>query len=130
MGNPYVKQLFRKADVDVKDVIGKKFDRLVPKEKLPTTQSVLSTNKADPLEIGVNPAFEDGKFLKGYTKETLEDLRLKSKNATAGGADKDALMNASVEEGKQVGIRLNLGSNIPDSPKAVSYTHLTLPTKA
>ncbi len=95
-------------------------ERIFPEEKLPTSKSVLPTNKADPLEIGVNPVFEDGKFLKSYTKGTLEELRSKSKSATAGGADKNALIDASVDEGKQVGIRLNLGSNIPDSTKGLN----------
>ena len=74
---------------------------------------------SEPLEIGINEALQDGKFLKGYDASTSADMLEKSKSATAGSTRANALMNASVEEGTKVGIRLNLNSTIPNMPKGL-----------
>lgn len=74
---------------------------------------------SEPLEIGVNAALEDGKFLKNYDASTASDMAEKAKNATAGNARANALMNAAVPEGTKVGIRLNLNSTIPNMPKGL-----------
>ena len=74
---------------------------------------------AEPLEIGINTALEDGKFLKGYDASTAADMAEKAKNATAGNTRANALMNAAVPEGTRVGVRLNLNSTIPDMPRGL-----------
>jgi hypothetical protein len=73
----------------------------------------------DPLEIGINEALQDGKFLKEYDSSVAADMVEKAKNATAGSTRANALMNAAVPEGTKVGIRLNLNSTIPDMPKGL-----------
>jgi len=73
----------------------------------------------EPLEIGINEALQDGKFLKGYDSSVAADMAEKAKNATAGSTRANALMNAAVPEGTKVGIRLNLNSTIPDMPKGL-----------
>ena len=73
----------------------------------------------DPLEIGINEALQDGKFLKRYDASIATDMTKKVKNATAGNTRANALINTAVPEGTKVGIRLNLNSKIPDMPKGL-----------
>ena len=73
----------------------------------------------EPLEIGINEALQDGKFLKGYDASTAADMSEKAKNATAGNTRANTLMNAAVPEGTRVGVRLNLNSTIPDMPRGL-----------
>ncbi len=73
----------------------------------------------EPLEIGINEALQDGKFLKGYDSSVAADMAEKAKNATAGKPAADVLINTAVPEGTKVGIRLNLNSKIPDMPKGL-----------
>ncbi len=73
----------------------------------------------DPLEIGINKALQDGKFLKRYDASIAADMTEKVKNATAGNTRANALINTAVPEGTKVGIRLNLNSKIPDMPKGL-----------
>jgi hypothetical protein len=68
------------------------------------------------LGVGVNEALTDGKFLKNYGAEAMNKLDELAKLATAGTTKANALINATVEQGRQVGIRLNLNSKIPDAP--------------
>lgn len=75
--------------------------------------------KADPLEIGINPATEGGVLLKKYDENTSISIKEKSKNATAGSKEANKLIDAPVKEGSKVGIRLNLNSSIPDMPKGL-----------
>jgi len=71
------------------------------------------------LGVGVNELLTDGKFLKNYGAEAMDKLDELAKLATAGTTKANALINATVEQGKQVGIRLNLNSKIPDAPKGM-----------
>lgn len=71
----------------------------------------------DALQIGRSQAADGGALLKGYTAEDTQMLEQLSVGATAGTRKADALINAPVEEGTKVGIRLNLNSKIPDAPK-------------
>ena len=73
----------------------------------------------EPLEIGINEALQDGKFLKRYDASIAADMTEKVKNATAGNTRANALINTAVPEGTKVGIRLNLNSKIPDMPKGL-----------
>ena len=73
----------------------------------------------EPLEIGINKALQDGKFLKRYDASIAADMTEKVKNATAGNTRANALINTAVPEGTKVGIRLNLNSKIPDMPKGL-----------
>ena len=73
----------------------------------------------EPLEIGINEALQDGKFLKRYDASIAADMTEKVKNATAGNTRANALINTTVPEGTKVGIRLNLNSKIPDMPKGL-----------
>jgi hypothetical protein len=68
------------------------------------------------LGVGVNEALTDGKFLKNYGAEAMDKLDELAEFATAGTTKANALINAAVEQGRQVGIRLNLNSKIPDAP--------------
>lgn len=68
------------------------------------------------LGVGVNETLTDGKFLKNYGEEAMAKLDELAEFATAGSSRANALINAAVEQGRQVGIRLNLNSKIPDAP--------------
>ena len=76
-----------------------------------------NAKQANPLEIGTSPATEGGALLANYTADTAKDLTEKAKNATVS-LNKE-LMNKFVDKGKQVAIRLNLNSSIPDAPKGL-----------
>jgi len=69
------------------------------------------------LQIGKSQATEGGALLKNYTAADTQMLDQLSVGATAGTRKADALINAPVEEGTKVGIRLNLNSKIPDAPQ-------------
>ena len=73
--------------------------------------------KADPLEIGINPAAEDGALLSNYTSDTARNLTEKAKNAKVS-LNKE-LINQPVDAGRQVAVRLNINSSIPDAPKGL-----------
>lgn len=71
----------------------------------------------EPLEIGTSPATEGGKLLANYTADTAKDLTEKAKNAKVG--LNPELIGKKVDTGKQVAIRLNLNSSIPNAPKGL-----------
>lgn len=73
--------------------------------------------QVEPLEIGTSPATEGGKLLANYTVDTSNELVKKAKNATVG-LNKE-LIGKPVDAGKEVAVRLNLNSSIPDSPKGL-----------
>ena len=75
------------------------------------------TKSASPLEIGTSPAAEGGKLLANYTADTAKDLTQKAKSAKVG--LNPELIGKKVDAGKQVAIRLNLNSSIPDAPKGL-----------
>lgn len=79
----------------------------------------IKKKSVEPLEIGINEALQDGKFLKKYDASIASDMTEKVKNATAGNTRANALINTAVPEGTKVGIRLNLNSKIPDMPKGL-----------
>lgn len=70
----------------------------------------------EPLQIGKSKASDGGALLKGYTSEDTQMLDQLSTAASAGTTKANALINAPVDAGAKVGIRLNLNSKIPDAP--------------
>ena len=86
----------------------------------PPITSQMEAAFADPLEIGTNPLAQEGAFLKSYTSEDVQMLEQLSENATAGTTKANSLINAPVEEGTKIGIRLNLNSNIPNAPQGAN----------
>ena len=79
-----------------------------------------AVKEADALQIGVNPATKDDAFFKNYDTSTVKNITENSSAATAGTKHSDKLINAEVANGTQVGIRLNLNSNIPDMPSGLN----------
>ena len=86
--------------------------RLKPKK----IDETLNTSFSNPLEIGVSQASENGALLKSYTIDDVKSLDELSLSANAGTKKANSLLNAPVEDGTKVGIRLNLNSNIPNAP--------------
>ena len=85
--------------------------------KIDTSSMAGRTKSASPLEIGTSPAAEGGKLLANYTADTAKDLTQKAKSAKVG--LNPELIGKKVDAGKQVAIRLNLNSSIPDAPKGL-----------
>lgn len=85
--------------------------------KIDTSSRAGRTKSASPLEIGTSPAAEGGKLLANYTADTAKDLTQKAKSAKVG--LNPELIGKKVDAGKQVAIRLNLNSSIPDAPKGL-----------
>ena len=77
----------------------------------------ISFKQASPLQIGTSPAAEGGKLLANYTADTAKDLVEKAKSAKVG--LNPELIGKKADAGKQVAIRLNLNSSIPDAPKGL-----------
>jgi len=73
----------------------------------------------EPLEVGVDETLSGGQRLRNYTPKNLQTLEELASNASAGTKRADALINAPVETGTKVGIRLNLNSKIPNAPKGL-----------
>ena len=73
----------------------------------------------EPLEVGVDETLSGGQRLRNYTPNNLQTLEELASNASAGTKRADALINAPVETGTKVGIRLNLNSKIPNAPKGL-----------
>ena len=73
----------------------------------------------EPLEVGVDETLSGGQRLRNYTPKNLQTLEELTSNASAGTKRADALINAPVETGTKVGIRLNLNSKIPNAPKGL-----------
>ena len=71
------------------------------------------------LEVGVDESLSGGQRLRNYTPDNLKTLEELATKATAGTQKADALINAPVEAGSKIGIRLNLNSKIPDAPKGL-----------
>lgn len=71
------------------------------------------------LEVGVDETLSGGQRLRNYTPNNLQTLEELASNASAGTKRADALINAPVETGTKVGIRLNLNSKIPNAPKGL-----------
>jgi len=80
----------------------------------------LSPTVAEPLEIGINPATEGGALLKNYNMDTVSNIMDSASDATAGSTAANKLINATVEDGTKIGVRLNLNSNIPDMPAGLN----------
>lgn len=78
-----------------------------------------ATQRAEPLGVGVDESLAGGQRLKSYGTEQLDLMDSLATNATAGTRAADALINAPVEAGTKVGIRLNLNSRIPDAPRGL-----------
>ena len=74
---------------------------------------------AEALEIGTNPATKDGVLLKNYDRSVVDDMTTNSKSATAGTKEANKIIDAKVDDGTQVGIRLNLNSSIPNMPRGL-----------
>jgi len=111
-------QLSKAVSEDTQDVLLERFKKGEP---ILGTNVLTTTPKAvDPLEIGVNPAAESGAFLKNYNMDTVSSINERVADATAGSTTANKLINATVEEGTQVGIRLNLNSSIPDMPQGLN----------
>ena len=84
-----------------------------------------------PLGIGVDEKLLDGKLLKNYNEQDfniLEDLVNQGK-ASAGTKAANKLINAPIDKGKEVGIRLNLNSKINDAPENVKPMLQTIHNK-
>lgn len=77
---------------------------------------------SDPLEIGTNPAAESGELLKNYNLDTVSSIMdaASANNTTAGSTAANKLINANIEDGTKIGVRLNINSNIPDMPKGLN----------
>jgi|9_EtaG_2_1085328.scaffolds.fasta_scaffold01959_3 hypothetical protein len=79
---------------------------------------------AEPLEIGVSEFnvknLDNPNIIKNYTVDDYnEAMRASNAGSTAGSKAKNKKINASVEEGTDVSVRLNLSSKIdPDGPDA------------
>jgi hypothetical protein len=74
---------------------------------------------AKPLGVGVDENLISGKAIKNYTSNDfniLDDLISQGK-ANAGTKKANKLLDAPVEEGANVGVRLNLNSKIEDTPE-------------
>lgn len=72
-----------------------------------------------PLDVGVDESLLSGKFLKNYTENDfniLDDLVNKGK-VKLKGLKANKLLNAPIEVGRNIGVRLNLNSEILDAPK-------------
>jgi len=72
-----------------------------------------------PLDVGVDESLLSGKFLKNYTENDfniLDDLVNKGK-VKLKGLKANKLLNAPIEGGRNIGVRLNLNSEILDAPK-------------
>ena len=72
-----------------------------------------------PLDVGIDEALQDGKFLKNYNEQDfniLNDLVNQGK-ASAGTKAANKLINAPIDQGREVGVRLNLNSKIIDVPE-------------
>jgi len=111
------------------------FSRVYRKEQVPQPSGKSTTPEArqgvdrgnaeqtiqpvKPLEVGVDETLSGGQRLKNYTPDNLKTLETLATKATAGTRKADALINAPVEAGSKVGIRLNLNSKIPDAPKGL-----------
>ena len=83
--------------------------------------------EAQPLEIGVSKYNIENadKLLKNYNIDDFKNTQNASSRSRSGlGASGDKKINAFVEEGKEVSVRLNLNSRIdPDGPKA-PFNHM------
>jgi len=86
------------------------FTQLKAVDSVPTS----AVKEADALQIGVNPATKDGAFFKNYDTSTVKNITENSSAATAGTKEANKLINAAVEDGTKIGVRLNLNSNIPN----------------
>lgn len=130
--------MVRSEEKQLKEMIsGTNRDKLTKTLKPETEEAVLETIKSkkgspyaitenpsllpsDPLEIGTNPATEGGAFLKNYDMDTVTSITDRVADSTAGSTAANKLINAPVEEGTKVGIRLNLNSSIPDMPAGLN----------
>ena len=96
-----------------------------------TLVSPFQESFSKPLGIGVDEKLVDGKLLKNYNEQDfniLEDLVNQGK-ASAGTKAANKLINAPIDQGKEVGIRLNLNSKINDAPENVKPMLQTIHNK-
>lgn len=85
----------------------------------PPLETQMATAFGDELEIGTSQFNMENPnvVLKSHTIDDLEAIDLSK--STAGGPNKNAMINAPVEEGAEKSVRLNLNSKIdPDGPPA------------
>jgi hypothetical protein len=85
----------------------------------PPLETQMATAFGDELEIGTSQFNMENPnvVLKSHTIDDLEAIDLS--RSTAGGPNKNAMINAPVEEGAEKSVRLNLNSKIdPDGPPA------------
>jgi|TARA_R100001163_G_scaffold41396_1_gene31329 hypothetical protein len=78
-----------------------------------------ATKNARRLGVGVDKNLLDGKLLKNYNEQDfniLNDLVNQGK-ASAGTKAANKLINAPIDQGREVGVRLNLNSKIIDAPE-------------
>jgi hypothetical protein len=84
----------------------------------------------EPLEVGVDETLSGGQGIRNYTPENLQSLddivataprgaRKDPTKLSAGDATKNKLINALVEAGTKIGVRLNLTSQIPNAPRGM-----------
>lgn len=101
--------------------------KVMPKSNTPKVNILDSTKEAPPLEIGVSKYNIENadKLLKNYNIDDFKNTQNASSRSRSGlGASGDKKINAFVEEGKEVSVRLNLNSRIdPDGPKA-PFNHM------
>ena len=106
---------------------------LVGAENVPggRAASKVASSFAKPLEVGIDETLSSGKILKNYNEQDfniLEDLVNQGK-ASAGTKAANKLINAPINQGKEVGIRLNLNSKINDAPENVKPMLQTIHNK-
>ena len=73
---------------------------------------------AKPLDVGVDEDLMSGKIIKNYNEEDFNvlDKLVNEGKATAGTKKANELLDAPIEKGTNVGVRLNLNSKIEDTP--------------
>jgi hypothetical protein len=97
----------------------------IKNKNLKESGSSSSANESEsiskPLDVGIDEALQGGKFLKNYNEQDfniLEDLVNKG-NVSAGTKAANKLINAPINTGTDIGIRLNLNSKIDDAPENI-----------
>lgn len=79
----------------------------------------IALRSVEPLEIGVDKSLLSGKAIKNYNEKDFNilDKLINKGKATAGTKKANKLLNAPIEKGTNIGVRLNLNSKIEDAPK-------------
>ena len=79
----------------------------------------IALRSVEPLEIGVDKSLLSGKAIKNYNEKDFNilDKLINKGKATAGTKKANKLLNAPIEKGTNIGVRLNLNSKIEDAPE-------------